>query len=128
MNTARTSAVKLWSQVVRARVGCCQRCGVAGERSKENLPIAGLDAHHVISRNHANTASDERNGVSLCRSCHGWAHGHPIDFLYWWIEEVGGRDVWDDLWLRANNTLHRPDFAAEVGRLRQALYQIRRAA
>lgn len=128
MNAAKSSALKLHSLVVRARTGACERCGVRGLPNAEQLPVIGLEAAHVIPRTYANTCTDERNGVALCRDCHRRAHADPIEFLYWWIETAGGRRLWDELWARANNTRVRVDFAVEVARLRQSLHQLRRAA
>lgn len=56
----------------------CVRCG---SPYLENLP------HHVIYRSQLGEGS-KRNGVTICRDCHEWAHKSKKDNNQWFVSWV----------------------------------------
>jgi hypothetical protein len=118
-HSAMDKATKAWSLVVRARDRACQCCGRAGEANSQGLPVLGLDAAHIFSRNHFPTRVDERNGLALCRSCHQDFGAHPARWLTWARDHIG-QELFDEL-QALSNSLDRPDWTAEVARLRRRL-------
>lgn len=74
-----------FSRRIKERDGWrCRRCGtqyVEGSR--------GLHCAHIVGRRNRELRWDERNSVSLCASCHFWAHGNPIAFTDWLRKELG---------------------------------------
>ena len=43
-----------------------------------NDPVLQYD--HLITRGNSATYSDERLGVLICRTCHGWKHWHKEEY------------------------------------------------
>lgn len=69
----------LWRRLVKIRdKGICRRCGKLG-----------LEAHHLFSRRHGSLRFLIDNGMSLCPSCHRFAHSQPDTFRSWVISEIG---------------------------------------
>ena len=77
--------LRIWSEIVRKRDGCCQHCG-RKERGQ---------AHHIISRTRLQRMKnqtgkyDTRNGVRLCQPCH----------FYWLKDYCDEYSDWLDKWL-----------------------------
>jgi hypothetical protein len=65
----------------------------------------GLECHHIYSRRHNAIRFTLSNLLSLCPSCHRYAHSSPDDFRKWVVEEIGPEDYdqitqarnWDEL-------------------------------
>jgi hypothetical protein len=125
-HSAMDKATKAWSMVVRARDRYCQSCGKPGVPNSQGLPIGGLDAAHIFTRNHFPTRVDERNGVALCRPCAMDFTEHPARWRTWARDHVG-QELFDEL-QALSNSLDRPDWTAEVARLRRRLDHLRSAA
>ena len=69
----------LWRRAVKTRdQGLCRKCGKLG-----------LEAHHVFSRRHSAIRFMLDNGLSLCPTCHRFAHDNPDSFHSWASLEVG---------------------------------------
>lgn len=113
--SARSTADRLWSDVVRARDGRCRNCGHAGHRNARGLPVKGLEAAHIIRRGYGHTRTDERNGVSLCPTCHAMFTHNPEVWEAWVPTEIG-EELFSELRTKAKRTDH-VDWDAEVSRL-----------
>ena len=61
---------KICSQIIRQNP--CARCG---EEQYDKLQCA-----HIFSRRYRSVRWNLFNMVSLCASCHFWAHGNPVLF------------------------------------------------
>jgi 5-methylcytosine-specific restriction endonuclease McrA len=70
----------------------CRRCGTQYAEGSR-----GLHCAHIVGRRNRELRWDERNVVSLCASCHFWAHGNPIAFTDWLRVELGARRL---TWLK----------------------------
>lgn len=75
----RVMADRLWSKAVRADWN--HQCTMCGRRE-------GLNAHHLIPRQHPATRYDLWNGLCLCKPCHQFdAHRSPhqcaAGFVLW---------------------------------------------
>lgn len=113
--SAKTTADRLWKDVVRARDGRCRNCGLAGRPNHRGLNVIGLEAAHIIRRGFGHTRTDERNGVSLCPGCHRMFTEHP-DVWEAWVPTEIGEDLLRTLRMKAKQTTH-VDWDAEVARL-----------
>lgn len=71
------------SDQVRSR-GLCERCGPAIYYEFSELQCA-----HIWSRVYRNTRWNLKNLLSLCASCHFWAHRNPLDFADWVRDHIG---------------------------------------
>lgn len=79
----------LWSRIVRARAGACERCG-----RFRGLGIGALDACHVFAKSvYPGARFNLLNGVGLCRACHdtlGSAHiTKPSLMQDWYVGKFG---------------------------------------
>lgn len=75
-----------FSRLIRGRDKWrCRRCGGGPYLP----PSQGLHCAHIVGRRNRELRWDERNAVSLCASCHFWAHGNPIAFTEWVKDEIG---------------------------------------
>ena len=60
----------------------CQRC----------LMKASTDPHELVPRGRGGSITDKTNLVALCRDCHSWIHGHPIQATReGWLRKNGQR-------------------------------------
>lgn len=88
-----------WSLLVKLLAGeKCEYCGKASP----------LNSHHVYSRSKRSTRWAVENGVCLCVGHHTFsssfsAHKTPTEFTEWIIEKRG-REWYDNLRLKANQT------------------------
>src|SRR5262249_36052978 len=65
---------RLFSQVIRARDKCCQRCD----------SVSDLQCAHIFSRRNKSVRWDLDTAVTLCHRHHlSWAHSEPIQFMEW---------------------------------------------
>ena len=62
----------------------CRRCGTQYAPGSQ-----GLHCAHIVGRRNRELRWDERNAISLCFSCHLWAHGNPLQFHDWLKDEIG---------------------------------------
>lgn len=58
-----------------------ERAGCRCERCDKQFLFEQLSPHHVIYCRHNLSSNDYRNGLSLCVTCHGWAHKNPVKAL-----------------------------------------------
>lgn len=91
MRIRRTKADALFSQFIRNRDKCCQRC----------MKTDGLQCAHIFSRRHWATRHDPANAIALCFTCHEYFTGNPLEFARWCDQEFG-REAMDKLFLRAH--------------------------
>lgn len=81
---------KWWSKAVVERDGgICQKCGKPGD-----------NPHHVFLRRYMGSRFLLANGITLCTTCHRWAHDEPTAFMEWWIDFVGV-EVWEHVRMKA---------------------------
>jgi 5-methylcytosine-specific restriction endonuclease McrA len=74
-----------FSRLIRERDSWrCRKCHTAYAPNSR-----GLHCAHIVGRRNRELRWDERNAVSLCFSCHLWAHGNPIQFVDWVKDEIG---------------------------------------
>lgn len=97
-------ADRLFSQRIKERDGACVRCG----------SVEFLQCAHILSRSYKAIRTDERNAVTLCRSCHVYFTHRPLEWEQWVRESFGG--LWDELRAKAL-TYEKVDWRAEVVRL-----------
>lgn len=83
MKIRRTRADILFSQYIRNRDKCCQRCGKTD----------GLQCAHIFSRRHWNTRHDPENAIALCFTCHEYFTGNPLVFATWCRTKFGERSM-----------------------------------
>lgn len=75
---------KQWSKAVIERDGhICQKCLKFGD-----------NPHHVFLRRYLGSRFLKENGITLCTTCHRWAHDYPADFMDWWIGKIG-LETWE---------------------------------
>ena len=85
-----TKLDKQWSKYVIERdKGVCQKCDDPGD-----------NPHHVFLRRYMGSRFLKENGITLCTTCHRWAHDYPTDFLEWWIDFVG-IETWEYVRMKA---------------------------
>lgn len=113
--SAKTTADRLWSEIIRARDGRCRLCGLAGQRNHQLLPVKGLEAAHIFRRGLLSTRTDERNGLALCAICAYYFTTHPLEWEPFVVGQIG-RDLYDELRTKAR-TISPVDWDAEVARL-----------
>lgn len=101
----------LFSLIVRARDGKCQKCG-------RRPPEVRLQCSHIVSRGYKNTRWDEDNADALCFGCHHWFTNRPLHFEEWVISRIG-EDALRELKLRARSTRTKIDYEAVVWRLEE---------
>jgi len=89
---------KLFSQYIRARDKCCQRCGGTN----------GLQCAHFHGRAKRSTRWDEDNAVALGFGCHIYFTSHPLEFTEWFRKHLG-EEKFDLLNARARITYPKPD-------------------
>ena len=80
----KRKATTLHSQYVRARDGCCQKCGTTSGQ---------LQCAHIISRRYTSTRTYEWNAVCLCAGCHRRLTEHPhehVAFFQNWCNQHNG--------------------------------------
>lgn len=81
---------KKWSKAVIERDnGICQKCDEHGD-----------NPHHVFLRRYMGSRFLKENGITLCTSCHRWAHDKPADFMEWWQDKVGIK-TWEYVRMKA---------------------------
>ena len=87
-----------WAQAVKQRdLNVCYRCGRRDD----------LQAAHIFTRSKRSTRWDLENGVCLCGGCHiFWAHRNPLEF-YDWVKSWMGKERFEALQQRANQTQGR---------------------
>lgn len=112
MTTARDTADRLFSELVRSR-GACEFCGVTVD----------LQCAHIFSRRFTATRTDEANALCLCARHHQWFTEHPAA---WWqrVRLVLGADAFDALERKAHTEARKFDWSAEVKRLRGRLLEV----
>ncbi len=86
----RDMADQLWSCAVKENWN--HRCAMCGRRS-------GLNAHHLIPRQHPATRYNLANGLCLCKPCHQFdAHRSPhqcaAGFILWLKEHFDITAAW----------------------------------
>ena len=106
---AKAKADKLFSQLVRSR-GVCERCG---ERSD-------VVTAHILGRRFSATRTDERNAWALDPTCHYVVDNWPDEKMRL-VEETIGLEVYAELRAKAESTVRRFDWPAEVERLKGLL-------
>jgi len=74
---------KLFSEYLRKKISCCERCGGATSRK--------LQVHHFIRRRNYSVRYDDENCVVLCGGCHMYFHSHPIEEIEWTQNRLGDR-------------------------------------
>ena len=90
-NTKIDKYDKTFSEFIRLRDGCCQKCGREGR----------LECSHIFSRRHQGTRCDPDNAKALCFTCHRWWHENPPEAIEW-LKGVIGQDKYDRLRIKAN--------------------------
>lgn len=81
---------KLWSKaVIDHDNGICQKCCNPGD-----------NPHHVFLRRYMGSRFLKENGITLCTTCHRWAHDYSADFMEWWIDKVGIK-TWEYVRMKA---------------------------
>ena len=76
----KRDALKAWGAYIHARDQVCQYCGKADGK---------LDAHHIMIRSFAATATDERNGVLLDFQHHALMHSDPMAAVVFYTQLLG---------------------------------------
>lgn len=94
----RDPADDAFSEWIRRRDKCCQKCGQAGYGDKG---ITGLDASHFWGRGKENTRFDPLNVDAMCRNCHKWLGEHKTEYEAWKLNQIG-QTQYDLLELRSN--------------------------
>ena len=94
--------LSLWGMAVFETYG--NKCEVCGAKAS--------DPHHVFPRgSYPNLKYEIRNGVPLCRKCHGRLHWRQDPRIMKAIIEWRGDEWWDWLNARAKNTFEvTPEF------------------
>lgn len=82
MKIKTTRLDRLFSQFIRARDVCCQRCHRTDKK---------LECSHIYSRRHRGTRWHPMNAKLLCFTCHRWWHENPPEAMEW-IEKLYGQD------------------------------------
>lgn len=98
MKIKRDSLDILFSQYVMLRDKYCQRCGGNG----------GLQTAHFIGRARKSVRWDDKNSCLLCFGCHGYFHAHPLEFVEWYRNRIGEKEL-ELLQARARVTWPKPD-------------------
>ena len=70
---------RLFSQYIKARDKCCQRCGGSG----------GLQTSHFWGRGRKSVRWDSENSCLLCYGCHQYFHANPAEHTEWFIQRLG---------------------------------------
>ena len=55
-----------------------------GERGDHGCTGLSSDIHEPLTRARGGSITDPENMVAICRPCHNWVHGHPLE-----SEEIG---------------------------------------
>ncbi len=71
---------KTFSQFIKYRDTCCQKCGKS---------VGKLECSHIFSRRHKALRHDPRNAKLLCFPCHRWWHENPPEAIEWLIGVIG---------------------------------------
>lgn len=108
--TLRAKADSMFSKLIRARDGSCERCG-----NPDNLQCA-----HVWSRRYLSTRWDERNALALCRGCHVYFTMHPAHWHEWIVERMG-QAQYEALRKRAITSAGPPNYEGIIARLEVGL-------
>lgn len=89
----KRDALKAWGAYIHARDQVCQYCGKADGK---------LDAHHIMIRSFAATATDEGNGVLLDFQHHQLMHSDPMKAVIFYTKLLG-QEGYEALRLKAYN-------------------------
>lgn len=66
-----------WAHDVKGRDGfMCRKCGW-------QYIDGGEQAAHIVPRRYIATRRVLDNGLTLCHTCHRWAHSHQTEFMQW---------------------------------------------
>lgn len=76
----------MFSKIIRWRDGSCCECG----KSRD------LECAHGFSRRYLAVRWDERNAFALCRECHMYYTGHPLEWDEW-LRGTWGEDLYDEI-------------------------------
>ncbi len=127
--SSKDEATRLHSLLVRARAGCCEKCGQPGGLNASGLPVLGLQCAHIVRRGYLNTRTDERNGVAFCTPDAAFFTENHQRFLTWVVPRIG-HDTFTELVAKANSleVADKPDWPTEASRLRRLLQRLTRAA
>lgn len=71
---------KLFSMAIREK-GECERCG--------STYYPDLQCAHIISRKYLSTRWDWDNAFCLCKGCHYWGHGNPVEWELFVEDKIG---------------------------------------
>lgn len=112
MKIKLTKYDRRFSQLIRTRDVCCQRC----------LTQSGkLECSHIQSRRHKALRHDTRNAKLLCFRCHRHWHESPLEAVEWLLGIIG-QDNYDKLRYRAGQAGKAPT-KFEMDRLYEEMAQ-----
>ncbi len=91
---------KDFSRYVRLQSGgYCKRCWLL-KKPNAYKGVKNLDCAHFHSRSRRSTRWDIENVAPLCRGCHGFLDGNPLEKVEFFLELLG-QDRFDALTIRA---------------------------
>lgn len=79
-----------FSRCIRERANwTCERCGIEDAEAQAKGTSTLLDCSHVYSRAHRSTRWHPDNCFCLCKSCHAYLEGRPIEHTKFAEEKLG---------------------------------------